>query len=234
LTVEQAAILERYAALLAVEGGRLGLIGPNEGERVWKRHVLDSLTCAEWVDPGVRTRVADVGSGPGLPGIPVAVARPLARVSLIESMRRRCSWARQAAETLGLPIETLCERVEDAGRDERRGAFDVALSRAFASVSVLLECCLPLLAVGGLVVALRGSPSEEEVETAQSVAAMLGGGSPQWVARNPAGGPSGVVLVVEKISETPEKYPRRAGVPTKRPLRARPDSGTMPRDPGEA
>lgn len=234
LTDEQTSTLERYSALLAADGERLGLIGPNERERVWERHVVDSLACAEWIDPTRALRVADVGSGPGLPGIPVAVARPLARVCLIESRLRRCSWARRAAETLGLRVDTSCQRAEDAGRGDLRGNFDVALSRAFASVAVLLECSLPLLEVGGSVVALRGRPSEEEAAIAAGVAGMLGGGEPRWAARSGTSGSRGAVLVVEKIAETPDAFPRRAGVPTKRPLRAGPYSGTMPQDPGEA
>lgn len=234
LTADHEQKLRRYAALLSEEGERLGLLGPNERERVWERHILDSLACAEWVDPSASVRVADLGSGPGLPGIPVAVARPLARICLIESRHRRCSWAQHAVETLGLPVETLCERAEDAARGELRGAFDVVLSRAFASVSVLLECSLPLLAVGGSVVALRGRPSRDEAETARGVAAILGGESPEWFARSPATASPGAVLIVQKTAETPEGFPRRPGVLRKSPLRARPDSGTMPTDPGEA
>lgn len=233
-TREQASTLQRYAALLAEEGGRLGFLGPNERERVWERHILDSLVCAEWIDPKAAMRVADVGSGPGLPGIPVATVRPLARVCLIESKERRCSWAHHAAAAFGLPVEAVCQRAEDAGRGELRASFDLVLSRAFASVAVLLECSLPLLAMGGSVVALRGSPSGEEVETAAVVSAMLGGGEPRWVSRPPATGSTGVVLLVEKIAETPAELPRRPGVPAKRPLQTRPASGTMPSDPGEA
>jgi 16S rRNA (guanine527-N7)-methyltransferase len=234
LTADQEGALRKYAALLYEEGEALGLLGPNEAERIWDRHILDSLTCAEWIDPSSRARVADVGSGPGLPGIPVAAARPLARVVLIDSRRRRCDWALRTCEALGVHAEVLCQRVEETGRGAMRGTFDHAISRAFASVAVLLECSLPLLAAGGTIVALRGVPNDEEKRAADFASSVLGGGPPQWTPRSGGSGAAGSVLVVEKTGATPEEFPRRPGIPAKRPLRPPPDSGTMPFDPGEA
>ncbi|GAB2593650.1 16S rRNA (guanine(527)-N(7))-methyltransferase RsmG [Microlunatus antarcticus] len=149
----------RYVDLLATTGVEWGLIGPRESERLWERHVFNSAAVSDLVPPGVD--VVDVGSGAGLPGIPLALRRPDLRVVLLEPLLRRATFLTQAVETLGLAdrVEVVRGRAED-----HRVTYDVVLSRALAPLPRLLGWCLPLAGRDGSVLALKGRSAQDEVE----------------------------------------------------------------------
>ncbi|SDV01077.1 16S rRNA m(7)G-527 methyltransferase [Microlunatus sagamiharensis] len=161
-----AALAERYVEILATTGVDWGLIGPRETDRLWERHVLNSAAVADLV-PG-DADVVDVGSGAGLPGLPLALARPDLRVTLLEPLLRRATFLTQTVEDLGLGgrVEVVRGRAED-----HRGAYDVVTSRALAPLPRLLEWCLPLTAPGGAVLAVKGRSAAEEVEQESAVLA---------------------------------------------------------------
>lgn len=215
---EQAAGLELLESMLREEGVRIGLLGPNEGERIRKRHIEDALRLLAHVPDDARTLV-DVGSGAGLPGLPIAVVRRDLAVTLLEPQERRCRFLRSAAEALGLGVAVVRARAEDFGQGEGRERFDVGVSRALGPGPVVLEYVLPLVRPGGICVALRGRPEEADIRSAATVSALLGGGEPAWVETPAAGARRSWVLSVPKHTPTPEKYPRRAGIPSRRPLR---------------
>ena len=155
-------LLERYAALLATEGVVRGLIGPREVPRLWDRHLVNCGLLAPLVPEGAR--VADLGSGAGLPGLVLALARPDLHVTLVEPMARRVAFLTQACEVLGLDDVTVVRgRAEESGE---RHAFDVVTSRALAPLPQLLAWSLPLVAPGGAVLAMKGSSAAEEIEAA--------------------------------------------------------------------
>jgi 16S rRNA (guanine527-N7)-methyltransferase len=167
-------------------------------------------------------RLVDVGSGGGMPGIPLKLACPELQVTLLEADRRKAGFLLHAAARLGLEVQVVAERAESAGRGALRERFDVAVCRALAAPPVLLELCLPLVRVGGRVLAMRaggsGEPGTEASPDLPAVAATLGGGRPEAV---PAPSPArdrGSILVVPKLAPTPEAYPRRPGQPNRRPL----------------
>ena len=154
-----AGLAERYVEILATTGVEWGLIGPRETDRLWERHVLNSAAVAELVPQDAS--VVDVGSGAGLPGLPLALARPDLRVTLLEPLLRRATFLTQTVEDLGLTerVEVVRGRAED-----HRGTYDVVTSRALAPLPRLLGWCLPLTAPGGAVLAVKGRSATEEVE----------------------------------------------------------------------
>jgi 16S rRNA (guanine527-N7)-methyltransferase len=154
-------IARQYADLLAGPGVERGLIGPREVDRLWERHILNSAAIAELIEPGAR--VLDIGSGAGLPGLPIAIARPDLRVALVEPMLRRTEFLDEVAATLGLPIEVVRGRAEEPSVRARVGGSDVVVSRAVASLDKLTRWSLPLLRPGGRMLAMKGERAEEEV-----------------------------------------------------------------------
>ena len=171
---------------------------------------------------GGARRLIDVGSGGGLPGLPIAIARPDLDVVLLEANQRKAAFLTQAAWQLDLPrVVVVAERAEDAGRDPRwREGFDVATARALAAMATLAELCLPFVRPGGRLLAMKAdSPGlEAEIAAGKAAVGMLGGayaGSAQAVtdARS-----HGVIVIVAKLTATPDEYPRRSGLPAHRPL----------------
>ena len=163
---------ERYAAILAGAGVEWGLIGPRDVDRLWDRHILNSSALGELLDPG--ERIADIGSGAGLPGIPLALARPDVHVTLIEPLLRRSEFLREAVDELGLDVSVVRGRAEDAEVRESTGEFDVVTSRAVASLDKLTRWSMPLLRVDGRMLALKGERAEAEIEEHRRVMASLG------------------------------------------------------------
>jgi 16S rRNA (guanine527-N7)-methyltransferase len=158
-----------FAQKLANDSDDLGLLGPRELDKLWSRHILNSAVVAETVNQG--DHVADVGSGAGLPGIPMAIAIPEAHFVLIEPMERRSNWMLEVIEELGLTnVEVRRARAEEV-TDLK---FDIVTARAVAALDKLLRLCLPLLKPGGSLVALKGSKAAEEIEAAKKLQKKLG------------------------------------------------------------
>ena len=180
-------------------------------DQAWDRHIVDSLTLLEVAAPAAGERVVDVGSGAGIPGIPFALVRPDLELTLVEADRRRAGFLTHVAGLLSLSsVRVVSERAEAYGHAvEGREHFDLAVSRATAPPRVLCELTLPLVRVGGRLVALVGSGSDPVAASAQA-ARLCGGGDPT----SPAPG----VLAVVKERPTPTRLPRREGVPNRRPL----------------
>jgi len=151
----------RYAEILAGAGVERGLIGPREVDRLWERHLFNSAAVAELLGPN--ERVADIGSGAGLPGIPLALARPDLRLTLIEPMLRRTDFLREVIEELAIDATVVRGRAEDLTVRQRVGEMDAVVSRAVASLDKLTKWSLPLLRPGGRMLAIKGERAEDEL-----------------------------------------------------------------------
>jgi 16S rRNA (guanine527-N7)-methyltransferase len=162
----------RYAQILAGAGVERGLIGPREADRLWDRHLLNSATLAELLDPG--DQIADIGSGAGLPGIPLALARPDLRVTLIEPLLRRSDFLREVVDDLGVDITVVRGRAEEQTVRQQVGEMDAVVSRAVASLDKLTRWSVPLLRPGGRMLAIKGERAASEVDLHRRVMASLG------------------------------------------------------------
>jgi 16S rRNA (guanine527-N7)-methyltransferase len=174
---ERLPLAERYAEHLATTGVEWGLVGPREASRVWERHILNCAVVADLIPPAAR--VLDIGSGAGLPGIPLALARPDLRVVLVEPLARRVEWLRTVLADLELPVEVERGRAEDTPIRRRWEGADVVTSRAVAPLHRLAAWCLPLVRPGGMMLAVKGMSAPAEVERDARAVAASGGGIPR-------------------------------------------------------
>jgi len=159
-----------FAAMLAAEGETRGLIGPREMPRLWSRHIVNSMALNAFVPDGAR--VADVGTGAGFPGVVLAITRPDTRLTLVESMERRCEWLEDVRLHLGLDnVRVINARAEEF---HGRGQFAVVTARAVAALDKLARWTLPLVEPGGRLLALKGARAGEEFDAAESVFRSLG------------------------------------------------------------
>jgi 16S rRNA (guanine527-N7)-methyltransferase len=214
--------VEAYAALLLRANQRLNLTRITAPEEVAKLHLLDSVAAVHLLDASAAQTALDLGSGGGLPGIPLALARPAVRWTLVDSVAKKAAVLRDFAEHLGLHSMTvLAERAEVLGQaSEHRERYGFVTARACAPLPVLVELALPLVAIGGSLIAWKGplSDDDDELRRGRRAAAQLGGGR---ILVQPAGAEvlGGHTLVsVPKERPTPPRFPRRAGEPARRPL----------------
>ncbi|WP_246632302.1 16S rRNA (guanine(527)-N(7))-methyltransferase RsmG [Pseudonocardia nigra] len=202
----------RFAEHLATSGVERGLIGPREAPRIWERHVLNCAVVAELVPHGAR--LVDVGSGAGLPGIPLALARPDLTVVLVEPLARRVDWLREVIADLGVAIEVERGRAEENVVRRRWEGADVVTARAVAPLARLAGWSLPLLRPGGIMLAVKGASAAEEIERDAAAVRKAGGGAPR-IARCGVGviDPPSTVVVVERArgADRPDRSRRRRG-----------------------
>lgn len=222
LPEEKTSSLVRFAVLLSTYA-EANVIGARTIEEVVTEHVLDSLSCLKAGAVREARSLIDVGSGGGLPGVPLALVVDGLNVSLLEATAKKAKFLERAKRELGASnIAVSNERAENAGRaEEFRARYDVATARAVASLDVLAEYCLPLVRVGGSVVAMKGDLKKEELRRGEVAARTLGAEVSDLieVPRLPEYEQKRRCLVVlTKTSQTPGKYPRKTGTPAKNPL----------------
>jgi 16S rRNA (guanine527-N7)-methyltransferase len=216
LAARDAEALERAYA----NAVRLGFLGPRELERLWERHLDDALGLAAIRRPQPGEHWVDLGSGAGLPGLPLAVAHRSTAFTLVDAQRRRLDWVAATAEDLRLTNLTVVHaRLEDYGHGPARESFDVATARALASLPVVAELGLALLKTEGQLLVPRGQPDADELEQAAIACEQLGGRLDE-VVPNPASpiDQVGFVVIMAKIAATSPRFPRRSGVPARTPL----------------
>ncbi|MEB3033939.1 16S rRNA (guanine(527)-N(7))-methyltransferase RsmG [Mycolicibacter sp. MYC340] len=210
----------RYAELLAGPGVERGLIGPREVERIWDRHLLNCAAVGELLDPS--ERVADIGSGAGLPGIPLAIARPDLRMTLVEPLLRRSDFLREAVDELGLDgVDVVRGRAEDPAVRDEVGGQDAVVSRAVAGLDKISRWSLPLLRINGRIVALKGERAQAEIDEHRRVMIELGANDVRVVrcGVNYLTPPATVVMALRGEPETARARRTRSGSPTRRPTR---------------
>ncbi|MGA8252072.1 MAG: 16S rRNA (guanine(527)-N(7))-methyltransferase RsmG [Mycobacterium sp.] len=165
-------IAQRYAEVLASAGVERGLLGPREVDRLWDRHLLNSAAVSELLDPG--ERIVDIGSGAGLPGLPLAIARPDLEVVLLEPLLRRSDFLREVVAELGLSVDVVRGRAEEPWVRAQIGEKDAAVSRAVAALDKLTKWSMPLLRTGGRMVAIKGERAPEEIRQHRRVMEATG------------------------------------------------------------
>lgn len=214
---------ETYYHELVAWNARFNLTRITEYEAVQIQHFLDSLAvligCADCFPPDAT--VVDVGSGAGLPGLALKIARPDLRVTLVDAVGKKVQFLQYIIETLSLAeTQAVHSRAEDLGRDRRRrAAYDVAVARAVAEMAVLAEYLLPLVRIGGVCIAQKGARVQEEVARAAQASYTLGGGETRLVEYTlPGLDAPRTLVVVPKLKPTPAMYPRRAGLPSQEPV----------------
>ncbi|MGI8423501.1 MAG: 16S rRNA (guanine(527)-N(7))-methyltransferase RsmG [Chloroflexota bacterium] len=216
----QLALLSRYATLL-VEGARaFNLTTITEPEQIEERHFLDSLSVTRALPAGAIT-VLDVGSGAGFPGIPLKIARPNLDLTLLDATGKKVAWLTTTVRELGLQgIVTVAERAETLAHDpSHRGRYDVSVARAVAPLAALCELCLPFIRPGGVFVAPKSQArAMEELPAAARSLDLLGGRVVDVLSAGLDSMPNRVLVLIEKVGDTAAAYPRRPGMPTKRPL----------------
>ncbi len=214
------ALLARYGALLLEKNRVMNLTAITQPQDVATLHMLDCaalLDCARFEG---RTLI-DVGTGAGFPGLPLKILTPSLEVTLLDSLNKRVDWLNETIDTLGLKgVRAVHGRAEEEGRDPAfRERFDFAAARAVADLRLLCELCLPFLKVGGRFLAMKGTDCGDEVDKALPAIQVLGGRLEGRIDRLiPHTGVTHRVVLVEKISPTPEKYPRRWAKMQKAPL----------------
>ena len=206
LTGEQIDRLCRFGALLLEKNQVMNLTAITEPSAVAQLHFLDSLTVLRAADCRGKS-IIDVGCGAGFPGVPVAIAEPTAKLTLLDSLQKRMNWLREVLPELGVRAEVVSARAEEyvAGRREQ---YDIATSRAVARLNILCELCLPYVKVGGKFLALKGAMTHEEVEQARKAIEVLGGRVAE-IAEYPIAGAIHRIVVIEKVRPTPKQYPRK-------------------------
>lgn len=220
LSGEQLDRFDQYAALLAAGKAAFNLTALTDPLDVAIKHFLDALTVLSLLPPGPLW-VIDVGSGAGFPGLPLKIVRPELRLTLLEATGKKASWMGRTAEALGLSgVEAIAERAETLGHDaHHRQRYDVAVARAVAPFPVLCELALPFVQAGGHLIAQKTTNAlEAEVPGAKQALKTLGARLQQVQHVSLPELPNRILIVVEQTGQVPTPYPRRPGLPAKRPL----------------
>jgi 16S rRNA (guanine527-N7)-methyltransferase len=225
LTENQIRDFERYEEALLEWNRRYNLTAITAREDIRTKHFLDSLSCLKVMPLRPGMRVVDIGTGAGFPGIPLKIAAPDIRLTLVESIRKKADFCRYLAGELQLrEVTILNARAEDIGQDpDHREQYHWAVARAVADLCVLAEYLLPLVQVGGYALAQKGGNGPAEAHAAGGALRLLGGEVEKVVPIElPGIAEARYLIVMRKNAATPPQYPRRAGTPSKKPLGVRP------------
>lgn len=199
-----------YCNFLLEYNQKVNLTAITEPEGVAVRHFVDSIAVAGLTELPDGASLVDVGTGAGFPGVPLKLLRPDLRLTLLDSLAKRLTFLERLSALLGQDNALVHARAEQAGADPGlRGRFDVAASRAVARLAVLCEYCLPLLRVGGVMLALKGPDCAGELAAAQTAIGLLGGRAEPPVSYALPDGSGRSLIVIRKVSPTPGKYPRQ-------------------------
>lgn len=220
LNDEQLNKFSKYMDLLLEWNEKINLTAITEEDDVILKHFVDSMTVLKYIEDGAS--IVDVGTGAGFPGIPISIVNNNANVTLVDSLNKRINFLEEVISEINLEnIEAIHSRAEDFGQNKQyREKYDISVSRAVANLTVLVEYLLPLIKVGGRCICMKGQEVQEEIEDAKFAIKELGGKIEKVnefclpgtnIKRN--------IIIIRKEKETPKKYPRKSGTPSKQPLK---------------
>jgi 16S rRNA (guanine527-N7)-methyltransferase len=221
LSPSQQAILALYERELMDWNTRFNLTAIRDPEEVHIKHFLDSLTCLLAMRDTPLGRLIDIGTGAGFPGIPLKIMLPRVQLTLVESVGKKAEFCRHVVNILDLQgVEVIQQRAETIGQDPaHRERYDWAVARAVAILPVLAEYLLPLVRVGGSMLAMKGESGPAEAHSAEHAIKLLGGHLRQLLPVTlPGVAEERYLVVIDKVAATPAAYPRKVGIPAKRPL----------------
>ncbi len=221
LSPRQCALLRTYEQELLAWNRKHNLTAINRPEEIRSKHFLDSLSCVLAFRDAPPRRLADVGTGAGFPGIPLKILYPEMHLTLIESVGKKVAFCKHIVHTLEIPeVHIIKGRAEEVGQQSaHREHYDWVVARAVAMMPTLSEYLLPLTRIGGHMLAMKGETAPVEAQNAQRAWRLLGGRLRELIPVTlPGVAEERYLVVVDKIAATPPQYPRRAGVPRKRPL----------------
>ncbi|HJV47110.1 MAG TPA: 16S rRNA (guanine(527)-N(7))-methyltransferase RsmG [Bacillota bacterium] len=218
---EQMYQFERYYELLVEWNEKMNLTAITERAEVYEKHFYDSITASLFFDFTKVETLIDIGAGAGFPSLPIKILYPHLKVTIVDSLNKRISFLTHLCNELGIEeVNPVHGRAEDLGVDPKfRERYDVVTARAVARLSILSEYCLPFVKVGGNFVVLKGADGPNELDEAKKAIKILGAKTNQLNELNlPTDQAERSIIVIEKISTTPKGYPRKAGIPTKKPI----------------
>ncbi|MFC1979061.1 16S rRNA (guanine(527)-N(7))-methyltransferase RsmG [Chloroflexota bacterium] len=221
ISKRQLEMFEVYYRELVVWNNSVNLTAITDYEDVQIKHFLDSITLVPYLKHNQKIKVIDIGSGGGFPGVPIKILNPDIELALLEATAKKTSFLNHLIGSLQLKeTEVICGRAEEKASDPMfREIYDIALTRAVGALTTNLELSLPFCRIGGLSVSYKKVGIEEELENAKQISSALGGRFESIKLVSTDIFPDGRILVFfRKISPTPSKYPRRSGLPSKRPL----------------
>jgi len=221
LTQQQISALTRYETELIEWNQKFNLTAIRDVDSIRTKHFLDSFSCELAWMASPPNHLIDVGTGAGFPGIPLKLIHPHLKLTLVESVRKKAMFCQHIVDVLGLEnVNVIHARAEDLGQDiKHREKYDWAVARAVANLNVLSEYLLPLVEIGGSMLAQKGAGAPAEAQSAQGAMKLLGGKLRQLIPINlPDVADERYLVVVEKLAATPTKYPRKPGIAAKTPL----------------
>ncbi|MDW3895637.1 16S rRNA (guanine(527)-N(7))-methyltransferase RsmG [Staphylococcus saprophyticus] len=220
LSDKQQQQFQTYYQMLVEWNEKMNLTSITEEHEVYLKHFYDSIATSFYTDLTKELTICDVGAGAGFPSIPLKIIFPNLKVTIVDSLNKRIHFLNQLAEALELDnVSFVHDRAETYGKGDYRASYDIVTARAVARLSVLSELCLPLVKKGGHFIALKSSKGEEELEEARFGIGVLGGKVLDTISYElPENAGERQMIIIDKRSQTPKKYPRKPGTPNKSPL----------------
>ena len=217
ITEDQAKLFYKYMLLLLEWNEKINLTAITEPEEIILKHFIDSLTILPFIEEN--KKILDIGTGAGFPGIPLKIVNPSINVTLLDSLNKRILFLNEVMKELSLEnTQTEHRRAEDFAHDNRE-SYDIVVSRAVARLNVLLEYMLPLIKIGGKAICMKAFDIEEELEEAKKAIQILGGELEKIEEiKLPETDIARKIIIIQKIKSTPNQYPRKAGIPVKKPI----------------
>lgn len=221
LSAKQIEQFQKYFELLVEWNEKINLTAITEKKEVYLKHFFDSISPAFYMDFSKESSICDIGAGAGFPSIPLKICFPNLKVTIVDSLQKRITFLNLLANELDLKgVSFYHDRAETfAKKADMREGFDIVTARAVARLSVLSELCLPLVKVGGVFIALKGSAAEDEIQKGLYATKTLGGElTVSHKFTLPIENSERAILIIDKKRNTPKKFPRKPGTPNKEPL----------------
>ena len=219
-SVEQIEQFYKYMNLLIEWNEKMNLTAITEPKEIILKHFIDSITILKYIDDN--SKLVDVGTGAGFPGVPLSIMNPTLKITLVDSLNKRLIFLQEVVKELNLKnIEIVHARAEEFGQNKNyREKFDIATSRAVANLATLSEYLVPLVKIGGKIISMKASNAQEEINDAQKAIEVLGGKIEKIEEFDlPESDIGRTIIIIDKNKCTPAIYPRKAGTPAKEPIK---------------